>query len=187
MAMAFVEFEASSLGRHGTPVEVAWAFETGEGESHLIRPAPGWTDWAASAERVHGLSRATLLAEGVPHDEVARRLVAALDGHDLYASAPSWDGKWLSALLRAGGWPRHALRLKDSDDAHRRAIKAVLTENARPAGRNAVEAVLARAKQALDTSGAPVHRALADVHREWELWRTAGQLARDEPPTTGSP
>ena len=40
-------------------------------------------------------------------------------GHDLLASAPSWDGKWLSALLRAAGLPRHSLRLRDSDEAMR--------------------------------------------------------------------
>ena len=28
-------------------------------------------------------------------------MVEVLSGHDLCASAPSWDGKWLSALLRA--------------------------------------------------------------------------------------
>ena len=99
----FLDFEASSLSRKGFPIEVAWVFETGEEEAHLIRPADDWTDWAASAEAVHRIPRDLLEREGTPAAEVARRALEALSGHRLYASAPSWDGKWLSRLLRAGG------------------------------------------------------------------------------------
>ena len=53
----FLDFEASSLGRKGFPIEVAWVFETGEEEAHLIRPAEGWTEWDASAEAIHRNSR----------------------------------------------------------------------------------------------------------------------------------
>ena len=91
--VVFLDFEASSLGRKGFPVEVAWVFETGEEEAHLIRPAEGWTEWAASAEAVHGIPRGLLEREGAPAAEVARRALEALSGHRLYASAPSWDGQ----------------------------------------------------------------------------------------------
>src|SRR5205085_4584975 len=90
--------------------------EDGWEETHLIRPAPGWDDWDARAEAVHGIARDTLEQDGEPHEAVAQRMVDALSGHDLYASAPSWDGKWLSVLLRAAGLPRHALRLGHTDD-----------------------------------------------------------------------
>ena len=39
--LAFVDFEASSLAKDSYPVEVAWVFEDGACEGHLIRPAPG--------------------------------------------------------------------------------------------------------------------------------------------------
>src|SRR3546814_7070768 len=52
-----------------------------------------------------------------PSDLVAERLVDALQGHEVFASAPSWDGKWLSALLRSAGLPRRAIRLADTDAA----------------------------------------------------------------------
>jgi hypothetical protein len=39
--IVFLDFEASSLARHSYPIEVAWVFEDGASEAHLIRPAPG--------------------------------------------------------------------------------------------------------------------------------------------------
>ena len=64
-------------------------------------------------------TRQELENNGTPHDMVARIMVDALSGHDLLASAPSWDGKWLSTILRAAGFHRHSLRLRRSDDAYR--------------------------------------------------------------------
>src|SRR4051794_34099009 len=122
----FLDFEASSLKKNGFPIEVGWVFEGGQSEGHLIRPAPGWSDWDAGAEAIHGLSRERLEREGTPHDEVARRMVEGLAGHDLFASAPSWDGKWLSLLLRAAGLPRHTLRLRDTEVAQAEAAADLL-------------------------------------------------------------
>ena len=103
--IAFLDFEASSLGKQGYPIEVAWVLIGGEEESHLIRPDPSWTDWDDEAERIHGISRNRLVVEGRTVDDVAQRMMDALSGHTLYATAPSWDGKWLSKLLRAAGLP----------------------------------------------------------------------------------
>jgi hypothetical protein len=90
----FLDFEASSLSDRSYPIEIAWVFEDGRSEAHLIAPAPGWNDWDDVSESIHGISREMLEAEGEPHDVVATRLVEALAGHDLFASAPSWDGRW---------------------------------------------------------------------------------------------
>lgn len=123
----FLDFEASSLADRSHPIEVAWVFQNGRQESHLIMPAPNWTDWDDEAEAIHHITREMLAAEGEPHDEVARRVVEALSGHDLFASAPSWDGKWLSTLLRSAGIPRHELRLKDTDEALRETALEILS------------------------------------------------------------
>jgi hypothetical protein len=48
--LAFLDFEASSLGKKSYPIEVAWVFEDGTSESHLIKPAPEWTDWDPAAQ-----------------------------------------------------------------------------------------------------------------------------------------
>ncbi|MBU3079034.1 transcriptional regulator [Sphingomonas quercus] len=176
--LAFLDFEASSLGKHSYPIEVAWIFEDGRSEAHLIRPAPGWTDWDAGAEAIHRIARDRLLAEGAPHEFVARRMIESLSGHDLRASAPSWDGKWLSTLLRAAGLPRHSLRLRDSDEAHRECAVAILRPVV-PADRlaTAVDDLLARTE--LRAPGvAPAHRALADAEEERARWLAVAAAAR---------
>lgn len=167
--LVFLDFEASSLGKRSYPIEVAWVFEDGRSEAHLIRPAPAWDDWDHAAEAIHHIPRATLLERGAPHDEVARRMLEALTGHDLLASAPSWDGKWLSTLLRAAGLPRHSLRLRDSDDARREAARAVLAHRVPPAQLDAtIEEILVHADMQARTP--PAHRALADAQDEHERW-----------------
>ncbi|WP_313539368.1 transcriptional regulator [Sphingomonas sp.] len=167
--LVFMDFEASSLGKHSYPIEVAWVFEDGRSEAHLIRPAPDWDDWDPAAEAIHHIPRATLLAEGEPHDAVAQRLVEVLTGHDLLASAPSWDGKWLSTLLRAAGLPRHSLRLRDTEAAGREAARAVLDGHVPPALLDAtIEDLLVHA--VMQDRGPPAHRALADAQEERDRW-----------------
>src|SRR3546814_10143957 len=85
-----------SLSKASYPIEVAWVFEDGRSESHLIRPAEQWSDWRADAEEIHHISQSRLQAEGTPYEQVALRMVSELSGHELFSSAPSWDGKWLS-------------------------------------------------------------------------------------------
>lgn len=175
--LVFLDFEASSLGKKGYPIEVAWVFEDGRSEAWLIRPAPSWTDWCQAAEAIHHIDRETLLREGTPHDAVARRMVQELAGHDLVASAPSWDGKWMSALLRAAGLPRHSLRLGDSDDALHACAAAILAPVI-PADK--LEKVIADLliRAAIRAPGhQPAHRALADAQEEFEGWRAVRDAA----------
>lgn len=174
----FIDFEASSLNDDGYPIEVGWVFEDGRSEAHLIRPAPEWTDWDAEAEALHHISRATL-ETATPHDAVARRLLDELGEHSVYASAPSWDGKWLSLLLRSAGLPRHALRLKDSDEAHFEAVAEALGASVAPEKVGAIAAdLLDNARDALSKD--PVrHRALDDAERERQIWLGVARLARE--------
>jgi hypothetical protein len=174
--LVFLDFEASSLGKRSYPIEVGWMFEDGRSESTLIRPAPEWTDWDEDAQAIHKITRSELLANGTPHDVVARRMIEELSGHDLLASAPSWDGKWLSALLRASGLPRHSLRLRDSDDALREAATAILRPVLPPARLdNAIVEVLAETE--VPAGHQPVHRALADAEDERARWLAVQQAA----------
>jgi len=174
----FLDFEASSLADRSHPIEVAWAFQSGRRETHLIAPAPNWTDWDDRAEAIHHISREMLAAEGEPHDAVARRMVEALDGHDLFASAPSWDGKWLSVLLRSAGIPRRALRLRNTDEALREAAAEIL--GAVFSGpRLDTEVLNLVAKASVDGDHPPVHRALADAVAEYEKWVRTREGARE--------
>lgn len=174
----FLDFEASSLGKTSYPIEVAWVFEDGRGEAHLIRPAEGWTDWDARAEAIHHIPQAALQRDGSPVEVVAARMIAVLTGHDLYASAPSWDGKWLSTLLRAARLPRHSLRLRDTEEAQRAAAAAVLrghVDGHRLAQKVEEALVLAGVRE----RGQPAHRALADAREELARWRRVTAVAQD--------
>lgn len=172
----FLDFEASSLGKNGYPIEVAWMFEDGVSESHLIRPAPQWRDWDTAAEAVHGIGRERLEQEGEDHERVAARMMDYLSGHRLYASAPSWDGKWLSALLRAAGLPRHSLRLADTEEAQRESAAEVLRPVVAADRLDAViDDILVRARVA--DRQPPAHRALADAQQELRRWQKVGELA----------
>ena len=167
MAYVFLDFEASSLRKQSYPIEIGWVGEDGAGESHLIRPAPAWTDWDERAAVIHGISRETLLSEGEPHERVCGKLIDLAEGNILLASAPSWDGHWLSMLLRAAGHPRHLIRLQDTEVAFRAAAQKRL-------GTRANETLLQGlmdAAQARADALPVAHRALADARREWSVWR----------------
>lgn len=173
----FLDFEASSLGKDSYPIEVGWAGDDGSTESHLIRPAPGWIDWDATAEAVHHIPREQLVADGEPHRQVARRVLEALKPHEVFVSAPSWDGKWMSVLLRAGGIPRHALKLRDSEEAFREAAVEALRGRIpgdRLGGLSLWMIAEARRRAA---PGPAAHRALADATAELETWREVRRLA----------
>ncbi|KLK91761.1 transcriptional regulator [Microvirga vignae] len=179
--IVFLDFEASSLGKEGYPIEVAWVFASGGEETHLIKPAPSWTDWSAESEATHHLTRERLMSEGEAHDKVAKRMLDVLSGHALYATAPSWDGQWLSRLLRGAGLPRHALRLQDTDVAHESAICRILQEAGVSESECAdlAKEILAQARRKDEADGEPVHRALADAKRELRVWRDVQRRAEE--------
>jgi hypothetical protein len=175
----FIDFEASSLGKRSYPIEAGWVFEDGRGVNMLIRPLPEWTDWDPRSEAVHGISRARLLAEGMPVEAAAHRLLSELGDCRVYASAPSWDGKWLSRLLRGAGLPRHALRLKDTEEARAEAAREILAA-ALPAAEveAAVAGVLAEAAE-IGRAAHVSHRAVEDAERERQVWLAVKRLAME--------
>jgi hypothetical protein len=121
------------------------------------------------------------MEEGTPVEEVAQRMIAVLPGHGLYATAPSWDGHWLSRLLRAAGLPRHALRLQDSDQAHREAAVEILrVANIAPDLHDRIfQGILANARRVDNNLGPPTHRALADARREQRVWHDVHRIAEE--------
>ena len=179
----FVDFEASSLKKNGFPVEVGWVFEDGAAEGHVIRPAPGWTDWDASAEAIHHLSREQLERDGAPHDVVAWRMVEALSGHDLFVSAPSWDGKWLSLLLRSAGFPRHTLRLRDTEIAQAESAAEVLDGLLTPGeAAGAIAEIVAAVRNEAERH-TPAHRAVDDAEGERQRWLAVRRQAEEKAAT----
>jgi hypothetical protein len=180
--VVFLDFEASSLAKLSYPIEVAWVFEDGTSETHLIRPANQWTDWDMEAEAIHRIPRETLETDGTPYDEVARRMVDRLTGHTLFASAPSWDGKWLSALLRAAKLPRHALRIRDTEEARAEAARKILAPVVPPERLHIAITDLLTLVEGRREDIPPAHRSLPDAqdeHRYWlEVVTAAEEVAR---------
>lgn len=173
----FLDFEASSLAKKSYPIEVGWIFEDGRSEEWLIRPAADWTDWDEDAARIHGIDRDHLERAGTPHDEVATHMLEALAGHDVFASAPSWDGKWLSVLLRAAGLPRHAMRLSDTEMAQREtAAERLRTVVQGDALEREIEKIMNEARRLVEDE-AVRHRALDDAKRELRIWQEVARLA----------
>ncbi len=160
--IAFLDFEASSLSKHSFPIEVAWVFEDGRSKSRLIKPKAGWIDWSQDAQSIHGISRELLETEGTELNAVAAEMMSELAGHALYASSPSWDGKWLSVLLRGAGVPRHALRLQKSDDLFIEVAAEIMASvNRRLDAEKLVADVITSSEPAQ-----PAHRALPDAMLE---------------------
>jgi len=80
------------------------------------------------------------------------------------ASAPSWDGHWLSMLLRASGLPRHLYRLQDTEIAFLAAARGKISND------NGAQELIASAREKIESQPAG-HRAEADARREWAIWR----------------
>ncbi|WP_201098738.1 hypothetical protein [Thiocystis minor] len=167
----FLDFEASSLASASNPIEVAWSLPDGGIESHLISPASidRWTDWSAQAERLHGISRARLLAEGKSPMWVCRRLNEQLAGRMVYTDAPEYDGVWLNELFSAcwGGAPSFTLASADE----------LLVGMLAPRFVNHADSVreLAAIKCKVRQRLPQRHRAGWDVEYLVELWRIVNQ------------
>jgi hypothetical protein len=177
MVRAFLDLEGSSLGRHSFPVEVAWVFEDGAEESHLIRPAPRWKEWQAG-QSLHQIPLDVLEIDGSPVEDVARRLVDVLSGHEVYADAPAWDGDWLDILLRSAELSAGALQLVDIDAGLEELASAILAPSL-PSSEipRATRRILADASARF--AGRPrARRALADARLSRERWLAVSALAR---------
>jgi hypothetical protein len=174
---AFLHFEATSLGRYGFPIEVAWVFEDGAEESHLIRPAAGWNDWDPDPKTPQAIPRERLAVDGEPVEAVALRLAEQLGGQTVFASAPFWDCKWLALLLRSAGLSPCAIQLVDIDVGLLELAGAILApslpSSAIPrATRRILADVSARFAAACRT-----YRALPDARMERERWFAVSELA----------
>lgn len=179
----FLDFEASSILPGSFPIEVAWVDHDGAGETHLIRPAPGWLSldrwqWDPVSASVHGISVEMLEKEGEDACMVARRLAEAVGGGPVYSDAPSYDGHWLHMLLDQGGMDS-AVSLSSVRDAYGMACLPLFERLPRGEGivkgaRWAVETMrmrqVVRAAEDEEAERPRVHRALPDAMALWRTW-----------------
>jgi hypothetical protein len=98
-----LDIEASGFGRSSYPIEVGYVLHDGRARCTLIRPPAHWTHWDAGAERIHGITRPTLLAHGKPAGDVARMLNGDLAGQTVYCDGWAHDYPWLALLFDEAG------------------------------------------------------------------------------------
>jgi hypothetical protein len=155
-APCVLDIEASGFGGRSYPIEIGYVLGDGRARCTLVRPAPQWTHWDPAAERVHQITRTTLLRHGRPVAEVARLLNDDLAGHTVYCDGWAHDYPWLGALYEVAGCSpafrlESVVRLLDDaalaqlDDAHRTARRELGLARHRASGdARALQMALAR-------------------------------------------
>jgi hypothetical protein len=195
MSIIFVDFEASSLLPGSFPIEIAWVNEHGQGESHLIRPAPAWLDeargnpgWSRESEAVHGIRLATLFAEGEPHDRVAASAAEVLGSTKVVCSDISVsDSAWLRTLFDSADL-RTEVRIVDVTEVYVRAcfpllrllppVGDVARREAERRVRGIASEIIANAENKESRRSRVQHRALPDAESLWRTWSAIGEQAR---------
>lgn len=94
-----IDIEASGLHINSYPIEIAVLIQ-GNIHSWLITPETEWTYWNSTAESLHGISRQTLMADGLSAIQVAEELNELMETSSgvLYSDAVQWDADWLKTL-----------------------------------------------------------------------------------------
>jgi len=104
----FLDIEASGLGPHSYPVQIAWSDPEGGIECWLIDPSPvsWWDTWDWNAQDVHGIPR-TMLTEFGKHPRwVAERMNEVLSGCTVYTDCQWADQFWVDVLFEAADLDR---------------------------------------------------------------------------------
>ena len=99
---SFLDFEASSLSNSSYPIEVAWNNAEGRIYSYLIKPHESWTEWNLESEKIHGIPRKQIEAEGLRPVEICFRMREQIGDTVLYSDAASFERFWINRLFEAG-------------------------------------------------------------------------------------
>ena len=156
-----IDVEASGFGRGSFPIEVGLALSDGSRHCYLITPTRSWRHWDEEAEKVHGISRETLLIHGRPIQDVAWRLNELLHRRTVYSDAWAYDMPWLGKLFEAASM-HQAFRIAD--------IAELMDEEQRQRWHVTKHAVI-------ETLGVVRHRASGDARILQETWRRVSQRA----------
>jgi hypothetical protein len=98
-----IDVEASGFGAMSYPIEVGVALDGRDNFCSLILPAPDWTHWDVSAEKIHHIARDILVTYGQPLKKVAGELNNLLSGKTVYSDGWVVDSPWLTTLFHAAG------------------------------------------------------------------------------------
>ena len=175
--IGFLDIEASSLSAASHPIEISVVFETGTGETYLIRSEPTWTDWPYDSAQVHGITREDLVADGSSAADVARRLSAALAGHDMASDAPEQDTKWLTKLMQPAALPTPPIW--NATDVFITATRPLFGRLPSSVAHSLARSILMQAETEMERADGIRHRAGPDARRLWLTWQRVGILVSD--------
>lgn len=94
-----IDIEASGFGRGSYPIEIGVTMHDGGAHCYLVQPCEDWTHWEPEAEKLHRLTRETIVRFGMDVGYVARQLNKFLEGQTVYSDAWSYDSSWLALLF----------------------------------------------------------------------------------------
>ncbi len=98
----FIDLEASGLGPHGFPTQVAWGRLNGATDKYYIAPDAEWLiedGWDPNAEMLTGIRLEVLRDEGKPAGWVAEEMNRKLRGETLYSDGLQHDSMWVDQLF----------------------------------------------------------------------------------------
>lgn len=158
----FIDFEASALDKNSYPIEVAWSLPSEQVRCYLIRPTQEWAQgavWDEAAERLHGISFASLEREGRDPTWLCEQMNTQLNGQTVFCDGFAYDLFWLQRLFEvATDPPKFTL--------------ASLQEYCYDLGLGARQYEIL-SKKARQRAGGKAHRADVDVRYLIELYRMA--------------
>jgi hypothetical protein len=101
--MIVLDFEASALV-DGYPVSVGIAASDGRLYYRIIKPHPEWAGmrWDPVSERIHGLTRDFVEANGISVDYVMAELNVLFRDDVLVSDNPPFEWRWLQLLIEFG-------------------------------------------------------------------------------------
>ncbi|WP_210397374.1 exonuclease domain-containing protein [Motiliproteus sediminis] len=105
--MIIIDVEASGLDTRSYPIEIGWVcLKTDDSDRFLINPDTSlepWDHWSTEAQKLHNLSRRTLIDEGLDVRDACARLNQALAGKVVLSDSEQWDGWWIQRLFLGAG------------------------------------------------------------------------------------
>lgn len=96
---AIIDVEASGFGPDSYPIEIGVALPNGDKYCTLVAPAPEWTHWDESAEKIHRIPRDILEEHGKPAQTVVQELNELLDATTVYTDGWVVDKPWIVKLF----------------------------------------------------------------------------------------
>lgn len=98
-----IDIEASGFGADSYPIEIGIAQADEQTACYLICPHDDWQHWDMTGERLHRLSRETIMKFGKPVEVVANSLNQLLAARTVYSDAWGFDQSWLGKLYEKAG------------------------------------------------------------------------------------